>query len=556
MQWVALLLVIACHRDAAAPCPPASLDADGDGFGDPNAATDACAPDAVQNEDDCDDLSAQVHPDAIETCNERDDDCDGVVDDGFDEDEDGQLSTACEGGADCDDSDADVYEGADEVCGDGRDNDCRDGDLECSTMADARAKIVSTDLGADMAREIRVGDFDGDGTLDTLVAAEFSHDYRGGAHVFFGPLSGTHEAQSAGVFARATNTSAAGRSIGAGDLDDDGFLDIALGAPYSDEAFVLFGPVTTDFDLEQSSVHVSGPTGTLFGHGSAVGDLDDDGVDDLIVGAYDYTSGAPHSGSMFVHYGPLSESELVSVDDCDAELIGAQPDLEVGRVVEAGADMNGDGIGDVIAEAFGYPAKTYAGGVIVAHGPFGPTFDLDGADALLVGENAYDFAGSGLAQGDLDGDGLADALIGAPWARQHADGPPDGAAYVVSGHTTGMLGLGDADVVIHGTRGSSVGMALTVGDVDANGEADLVVGAPSDNKVTGAALVFYAAMPGSWDDTDAVATFLGESSYDGAGSEVVVADLDANGSAELLLGAPLESSGAEAAGAMYVLELF
>lgn len=87
--------------------------------------------------DDCDDTDPTVHPGASELCNDRDDDCDGGIDEGFDADLDGY--TTCGGGdplaRDCDDGDAGVHPGADEAC-DGRDDDC-DGDVDDGVAARA-----------------------------------------------------------------------------------------------------------------------------------------------------------------------------------------------------------------------------------------------------------------------------------------------------------------------------------------------------------------------------------------------------------------------------------
>ncbi len=119
------------------------LDADGDGYGDAGSPVLACAlpGGAVENQDDCDDSSAEVHPGAEEVCNEYDDDCDGAVDEGvtntyyLDADGDGYGTSestteqcALPAGystfsTDCDDTDATVNPGATESC-DGVDNDC------------------------------------------------------------------------------------------------------------------------------------------------------------------------------------------------------------------------------------------------------------------------------------------------------------------------------------------------------------------------------------------------------------------------------------------------
>ncbi len=83
--------------------------------------------------------------------------------------------------------------------------------------------------------------------------------------------------------------SAAGRSIGIGDVNEDGYADIEFGVPYSAGAWVQFGPVTADFDLADASLHYNGAGAALFGHGSDIADVDADGVEDVIVGAFSYS---------------------------------------------------------------------------------------------------------------------------------------------------------------------------------------------------------------------------------------------------------------------------
>ncbi len=105
----ALLVCTTGMRCSAGQCVPDTTDADGDGS---DVRTD------------CDDHDPSVHPGATETCNGKDDDCNGIVDDGFDRDGDGFF--ACAHGAtpaDCDDTSASVYPGAKETCN-GKDDDC------------------------------------------------------------------------------------------------------------------------------------------------------------------------------------------------------------------------------------------------------------------------------------------------------------------------------------------------------------------------------------------------------------------------------------------------
>ena len=102
-------------------CTDTCTDADSDTFAD-----------AECGGPDCDDTNAAINPAADEACNDIDDDCDGVVDEGFDADGDGYKS--CGANADCDDNDPNIHPGATEICQDGVDNDCKGGDAECGCI--------------------------------------------------------------------------------------------------------------------------------------------------------------------------------------------------------------------------------------------------------------------------------------------------------------------------------------------------------------------------------------------------------------------------------------
>ena len=544
-----------CDGEIEADVPTWYADADGDGFGDPSSPASQCeAPDGfVSDASDCDDADGAIHPGVAEVCNASDDDCNEIVDD-VDGDGDGDAPLECAGGGDCDDGDALVHPGALDVCGDGVDSDCSGSDV-CSDF-DGEIDLGASDLllfpasgNQDYGRAIEVGDIDGDGAADLVGAAQYAASGYGGAYIAFGPLSGTMDAGT--LVHGSAGTSYAGRAIGLGDGNDDGFDDLAVGSPYSDEVFVVFGPVTSEVDLSDANVVLFSPGDTFFGHGTALGDVDGDGIDDAIVGAWGASTGGSSSGSIFVEHGPLPEDEIDLVAEADAEIYGDVAELNAGRFVKGGADSNGDGVGDVLAQALGLDTGgSNAGGAFVVHGPFDGLVSLEEADGVLVGEEPNAYAGFAIAQGDVDGDGLADALVGAPYTSDQA-----GAAYVVLGPSTGSIDLGEADIVIRGSKGGvQVGTAVGAGDANGDGVGEIFVGAIGDEtggSMAGGAFLFYGPSFGEWVDTDAAAHLVGADSTDQAGWAVSVSDLDGDGRGELLVGAPLDETGGSLAGAVH-----
>jgi hypothetical protein len=177
---------------SAGQCVPGSTDWDHDGA---PAATD------------CDDHDGSVHPGAAETCNGKDDDCDGAIDDGFDLDADGAASCAVgTKPADCDDADPAVYPGAAEACN-GVDDDCdgtvdegfdadNDGFYACdhgALAADCNDSDATVHPGATEVCDAK--DDDCDGQIDevpaslagSLVAPADAHWVVTGAAVFASP---------------------------------------------------------------------------------------------------------------------------------------------------------------------------------------------------------------------------------------------------------------------------------------------------------------------------------------------------------------------------------
>lgn len=308
---------------------------------------------------------------------------------------------------------------------------------------------------------------------------------------------------------------------------------------------------------------------------AVVGDVDGDLVDDWIVGAPLSDLAGNMSGSALVVSG-LSGAVL-------HELVGDSPGDLLGTSV-AGADLDGDGIGDLL---LGAPADDTTGvdsGTVyalsgfdrsllwAAHGAGGgdnfgyslstvPDTDGDGLPEVLVGawtadgrqpnagearlldgatgavlhtlrgESSYDFYGRSVAGlSDVDGDGFGDLLIGAPGESTQAAGA--GSVYLVSGATGEVLSV---------TRGGATGDALgssvaSAGDLDGDGSSDLLLAAPGSD-VSGANAGRVEVRSGA--SGALLLEFFGASAGDNIGAALAGGeDLDGDGTPDLVIGVP------------------
>jgi hypothetical protein len=392
-----------------------------------------------------------------------------------------------------------------------------------------------------------------------------------------GPFSGLLPlADANATLAGAGANDTFGSALAHGDVNGDGVEDVVVGAALNDTAsgnnsgaaYVFYGPVEeAEMAAASADLTLAGANeGDWAGYSVAAGDVNDDGSDDVVVGAPLADAGGQSAGSAYVVYGG-DRAGTLSLADANHTFVGAgagdRAGLSVGAVNRTGGD-------DVLVGAPRNDSTAPdAGAAYVVSDAATGTLSLSDATATLVGEGAGDLAGwSVAAAGDFDGDDDRDLVVGAP--RNDSTAPDAGAAYVVTADASvlaaapsGTTPLADADVKLTGVgvRDNAGWSVAAAGDVNDDGYGDVAVGAPfngTGGSNAGAAYVVHGGSDasGTVSLSDAGTTLVGEGTGDRAGYSVSSAgsgDVTCDAFADVLVGAPGNHSTAPDAGAAYVV---
>ncbi|MBC7987318.1 MAG: FG-GAP repeat protein [Sphingomonadaceae bacterium] len=416
------------------------------------------------------------------------------------------------------------------------------------------------------------GDVNGDGFDDVIIGAYLADPVglsEGESYVVFGraggfgatldlaSLDGSNGFRLDGIDV----IDDSGRSVSsAGDVNGDGFDDILIGArggdpggdSYAGETYVVFGSgaaFAAAIDLASldgtNGFRIDGiDSGDQSGRSVAsAGDVNGDGFDDLIIGAYRaYPNGDAFAGESYVVFGSgagfAASIDLAGLDGANGfRLDGIDPLDRSGRSVASAGDVNGDGFDDVIVGAlFADPnGDSYAGESYVVFGSgagFAAAIDLAGLHGTngfrIDGIDANDQSGISVASaGDVNGDGFDDVVIGASAADSVA-----GESYVVFGKADGFAASLDL-ATLNGTNGFRIDgidandvsgdSVSSAGDVNGDGFDDLVVGAssadPNGDSYAGESYVIFGRAPEG--DVRRIGTQIAQMISGGAGDDTL-----------------------------------
>lgn len=356
------------------------------------------------------------------------------------------------------------------------------------------------------------------------------------------------EGNAAGLFLGGTRPAA-------GDVNGDGYSDLVVPAPHyaaseqnEGAVFIYHGGANT-LAPEADAQHDFSVADAWFGSAvSNAGDLNGDGFSDIAVGAPNHDVLSDSEGSVHVFYGSTDPS----LSSPDWSFGGQYVDGWTGVEVESVGDLNGDGFGDLVVGTPGASnPESDEGRVDVFYGSAG---GLSSSSDWSFEAN-LDHAGVGSAvstAGDIDGDGYGDLIVGAPIYSNGESG--EGRAYVFFGSSMGLSsnpGWTYESDVAFAWLGDSVASA---GDVNGDGFGDVIIGADgftSGETNEGAAYGFY----GSENGLPAVPNWFIQTNRVGAAYGLSVAgagDVNGDGFSDVIVGAPFDTNGETTEGRAYV----
>ncbi len=472
-------------------------------------------------------------------------------------------------------------------------------------------------VGDELGLAFATGDIDDDGMDDLFVSAQYAagnetgYPGAGEVYCFYGQDRSSWTADidlstlTPDIVIKGNmSEDMFGTQIELGDVNDDNIDDLLISAP----GFGLPAPTPTIYRENIGAVYViyGGSRASLgssinadtecdvrmygkidteeMGQGLAVADIDNDGIDDIIMGSPICSkTGYSTVGAVFIIYGSASLADIyifnttgwgtVFPDHYDCVLWGWEQGSKMGWRLDAD-DINADGYADIIVGApqtDGFDGSIEnAGSYLVVLGNeratlTGEMWMADRVNLTVHGDGLLNQLGKEVELGDVDQDGFLDMLATAPYG----DGPGDarnegGEAFLTWGSNSSFMGLGPKDgnstrkelnitqlngiALYGGDAGDHMGSKCAMGDVNGDMYVDILLSAPdgenmddSGTKYGEVAMVYGSsrgAMASTYDlDTDADLMLYGDGAYDSLGSALHVGDIDGDGLGEVMVSA-------------------
>jgi len=376
--------------------------------------------------------------------------------------------------------------------------------------------------------KIVCGDVDGDGYDDILIEAHYNNN-RGRVYLFYGGPDMDTTADL--IFEGQNEGDLFGSSICCGDIDNDGYEDIVIGAcAYRENhgrAYLYWGGARNSMDVNPDKIFVGEQEkGSQFGAGHpAVYDIDNDGYDDIILGAF--WSGN-RTGTAYLYYGNTKE-----LMDTSHDLIfkGQNPGDRFGYTIRCG-DIDNDGYGDIVVNS----CSSQSG--YLYYGDSKSNMDANADVAFEVEYKGIYSHGKGIVCIDQNRDGYDDVVIGDPVYNDR-----QGRVYLFHGNSKRSMDAGPDMIVDGEVEGSLYGVRAICGDIDSDNVNDLIIAASGSGQRIGRVYVYWGnelADP----DLKPGRIFTGENPSDGFGLGLACGDVNNDGFDDIVIGASGYKAGA------------
>lgn len=395
------------------------------------------------------------------------------------------------------------------------------------------------------------GDVNNDGFADVVVGAPFydlGEDGEGASFIFLGSPNGIDVSDPIILQINQSEANFGHSVASAGDLNNDGFGDIVIGAPFFDHedqnegaAFIYLGKTDGISLAPQTQVEGNLPEAHMGFVVANAGNVDGDVYGDLIVVAPGWQDIESSEGAAFVFHGSQQ-----GLDQSPKIVLEGNKEIAMTMSATGGGDVNNDGYDDVIVGTIGYTnGELFEGAATVYYGS-STGISLNGK-TVLEGNQLFSAMGVSVeGVGDINGDGFDDIIVG---ASEYANGESgEGVVFSFNGSSTG-INLTPSVMLEKDQADADFGHSVTgLGDLNGDGYNDIAVGAfhfDNNESDEGAAFIFFGS-PEGLKPTD----LMFESNQAGSlmGASVKNAgDVNGDGTSDLIIGAQGFGQGSQGA---------